>query len=285
MESLTKAGDKWPSHIVIRGRYQRTVITVSHPTLPPGSPSRPSVWSVCKCVHVCDWVKLTLSTAGCIPCIYLCVIARSSLHVVTFSWEPAQCGRLFGFAKSAMRKNNNIKSLQHGVFPTRVLNYSALSKSCDASYKIISTEKLLSLLCRFHFISWSVVSHFFNFMHAACSIWDMLRITCRITCKRIKFKRKEMQWLKHCKLHLVNKCKNDLLKYKAFLCISRSLLKEPRGVSLQFLKFLSLTSIWDWSDLDCAASCACLAACAYISSCSSFGFCQSVGQWACWFWM
>lgn len=190
MESLTKAGDKWPSHIVIRGRYQRTVITVSHPTLPPGSPSRPSVWSVCRCVRVCYWVKLTLSwspgqwsTVGCIPCICHCAVARSSLHVVTFSGEPAQCRRLSGFAKSAMRKKNKIKSLQHGVFPIRVLNYSAPSKSCDASYKIISTEKLLSLLCRFHFISWSVVSHFFNFMHAACSIWDMLRITCRRGCR------------------------------------------------------------------------------------------------------
>lgn len=47
--------------------------------------------SVCRCVYVCCWVKLTLSrssgqggTAGCIPCVCLCGSARSSVYVVTF---------------------------------------------------------------------------------------------------------------------------------------------------------------------------------------------------------
>lgn len=56
MESLPRAGDKWPSHILIRGRHHWTGIPVSQPSLPPGPPSRLSVFV---CVQVCICVLLS----------------------------------------------------------------------------------------------------------------------------------------------------------------------------------------------------------------------------------
>ena len=93
MESLPKAGDKWPSHIVIGGRYQQTGISVSQPPSPPGHPSGLCVFV---CVQVCMCVRMSRTDIELVlggkrallvafpPRVWVCLCgsARPSVYVV-----------------------------------------------------------------------------------------------------------------------------------------------------------------------------------------------------------
>lgn len=142
MESRTKAGDKWPSHTVIRGRYQRTVIPVSSLCAPQDSPL--DLLCVCTgvCVCVCYWVKLTLSwssgqrtAAGCIPCVCLWSF-YSLLHgasgkfqkdpIITFWCDLRRCNaKPQTCVKYPILLTTCPKNCQHGTKPTLAVQPSA----------------------------------------------------------------------------------------------------------------------------------------------------------------
>lgn len=79
MESLAKAGDKRPSHIVIKGWYQRTGISVSHPSLPRG-PDQTVCLPVYRCACVCYGGKLAMTRGALLVASHVCVCPLEQIY-------------------------------------------------------------------------------------------------------------------------------------------------------------------------------------------------------------